>query len=113
MSENVTKMPDMPDTIEETKSMTVAIDLDYVSVKYGKYEGTMYVVITGIPKDLPAEYEDTVVKTAEQQFAKALNDMRWLEIYPRGKSARDGEHPVFVNLRHLNEIKICGVRKFA
>lgn len=90
----------------ETKEMLVRINL---SGKEGNTVST-YVVITGIPKDLPAEYEQTVIKTAERQFAQALNTQKYLEIYPHGVLPTERE-PTFVNLERLDSIAIIDVEK--
>ena len=111
MSNKVTKMS-VPEESGETKSMTVAIDMSYHN-DIGWDKGTVYMVVTGIPVDLPVEYEPTVIKAAEQQFASTLNNARWLEMYPREKSALDGETPTFISLRHVTQITIAKVRKFA
>lgn len=116
MSDKVTKMP-VSQEPSETKSMTVAIDID-IDMSYrsdaGTWDkGTVYMVVTGIPIDLPVEYESTIIKAAEQQFASTLNNARWLEMYPREKSALDGETPTFISLRHVTQITIAKVRKFA
>lgn len=112
MSDKVEKMP-IPEEPGETKSMTVAIDMSYHSDAGTWDKGTTYMVVTGIPVDLPVEYESTIIKAAEQQFASTLNNARWLEMYPREKSALDGETPTFINLRHVTQITVAKVRKFA
>lgn len=91
----------------ETKNMTVRLDVKLVHEDVVK---SAYIVITGIPKDLPAEYENTVLRTAEGQFAQALNSRKFLELYSEGKSARD-EKPTFYNLDKVGAITVLNVSK--
>ena len=91
---------------QKTKEMTVRIDVNIPEL------GTKstYVVITGIPEDLPQEYESTVIKTAERQFAQALNQRLFLEFYNPGKTSND-EQPLFVNLSKVDSIAITSIQK--
>ena len=91
---------------QKTKSMTVGIDVNIA----GEGVKTTYIVITGIPEDLPAEYENTVVRTAEAQFTQALNQRLWLEFYEQGKSAKD-QNPTYLNLTKLYWLKVEKVYK--
>lgn len=90
----------------ETKEMLVRVNLSITK----DYTVSTYVVITGIPKDLPAEYEQTVIKTAERQFAQALNTQKFLEIYPLDTLPTEHK-PTFINLERLDSIAILGVEK--
>ena len=91
---------------QKTKSMTVGIDVNIA----GEGVKTTYVVITGIPEDLPAEYESTVIRTAEAQFTQALNQRLWLEFYEQGKSAKD-QNPVYLNLTKVDWLKVEKIYK--
>lgn len=69
-----------------------------------------YMTVTGVPEDLPPEYEETVRHSAEAQFASALNQRLYLEFYNEGKTSKD-EQPVFYNLSKLDWVKIKNVIK--
>lgn len=71
---------------------------------------TTYMTVTGVPEDLPPEYEETVRHSAEAQFASVLNQRLYLEFYNEGKSSKD-EQPVFYNLSKLDWVKIKNVIK--
>jgi len=90
----------------DTKEVTYEIDV--LIEGYG--EKCAIMVVTGVPADLPAEYEDTILRTAEMQFAQALNSRTYLEFYDVGKSAKD-EQPLFVNLTKATSIKILDIKK--
>lgn len=91
----------------ETKEMLVRINLRLEDLE--NFVST-YIVITGIPKDLPSEYEQTVIKTAERQFAQALNTQKYLEVYGHRVLPTDDE-PTFINLELVKSIHIIGVEK--
>lgn len=95
---------------QKTKEMTVRIDLELWRKPEDHSEYSTYIVITGIPEDLPQEYEGTVIKTAEAQFAQALNQRLYLEFYNVGKTSKD-EQPLFINLSKVEAIKIKDVQK--
>lgn len=97
----------MEEQTTETKEMLVRINLRLEDLKNLV---STYIVITGIPKDLPSEYEQTVVKTAERQFAQALNTQKYLEVYPYGALPTAGE-PTFINLELVKSIHIIDVEK--
>lgn len=92
---------------EETKSMTFRIDVD---IHQGNGLQTCYMVVTGIPKDLPAEYEGTVQQAAEMQFAKSLEERKFIELYSEGKTAKD-EKPSFHNINNIDVLTIKSVTK--
>ena len=96
----------MPAPKVSTKEVTYEIDV-FID---GYGEKCAIMVVTGVPADLPAEYEDTILRTAEMQFAQALNSRSYLEFYDVGKSAKD-EQPLFINLRKTASIKILDVKK--
>ena len=106
MEKNVLKASMPP---QETKEMVVRIDVDLYKGEEVKSRST-YMVITGVPKDLPEEYENTVIKTAEKQFAQVLNQRLYLEFYNRGKTNKD-EQPVFFNLSRIDEVKVAAISK--
>lgn len=108
MGSKVRKMSENIQQENKTKNMTVQINVNFC----GEGVRSTYMVITGIPEDLPAEFEDTVVATAKSQFANFLNDSRkFIEFYSEGKSNKD-EEPRFINVSKLDWIGIVSVKKF-
>lgn len=91
---------------QKTKSVTYRIDVNLA----GEGIKTTYMVITGVPEDLPEEYENTIQRTAEAQFCNALNERKFLEFYDEGKSAKDGQ-PKFINTSNIAWIEILSVTK--
>lgn len=108
MSSKVKKMSkEMAATEQKTKTINYRIDVelsDFAGIR------TTYMQVTGVPEDLPIEYEDTVKHAAEAQFATALNQRLYLEFYSEGKTSND-EQPVFYNLSKLNSVKIVAITK--
>lgn len=108
MSSKVKKMEKEVATVEQkTKTINYRIDVelsDFAGIR------TAYMQVTGVPEDLPVEYEDTVKHAAEAQFANALNQRLYLEFYSEGKTSND-EQPVFYNLSKLQSVKIIAVTK--
>lgn len=90
---------------EKTKTDETVTRSYRIDVKLNGIPKSTYMVVTGIPKDLPPEYDNTIKMSAERQFAEALNTRRFLEFYTLGKSAKD-EQPVFINTDHVNEVQI-------
>ena len=91
---------------QETKIICYRIDVDIA----GEGIKTTYMQVTGVPKDLPVEYEETVKRSAEAQFANAINSRIFLEFYDKGKTSKD-EQPTFINLSHKDWIKIREIFK--
>ena len=110
MSSKVKKMSKemtMAEPEQKTKTISYRIDVelsDIVGIR------TTYMQVTGVPEDLPVEYEDTVRRAAEAQFANALNQRLYLEFYSEGKTSSD-EQPVFYNLSKLHSVKIVAITK--
>lgn len=108
MSSKVKKMSKEMTTVDQkTKTINYRIDVelsDFAGIR------TTYMQVTGVPEDLPAEYEDTVKHAAEAQFANALNQRLYLEFYSEGKTSND-EQPVFYNLSKLHSVKIIAITK--
>ena len=110
MSSEVKKMSkEMATAEQKTKTKTINYRID---VELSDFAGirTTYMQVTGIPEDLPVEYEDTVKHAAEAQFATALNQRLYLEFYSEGKTSSD-EQPVFYNLSKLHSVKIVAITK--
>ena len=91
---------------QKTKNMTIRIDVNIAGIG----EKCAYMIITGVPEDLPKEYENTVIKPAEGQFAQAINQRQFMEFYNPGKTSKD-EQPVFINLSKVDWFEIKNVEK--
>ena len=91
----------------KTIQKTYRIDVRYNS-NAGDQEKSCYIVVTGIPEELPKEYYETIKLSAEQQFANALQTKSFLELYPVGKTAKDC-HPLFFNVKNINYLEISNV----
>lgn len=108
MSSKVKKMSkEMAAAEQKTRTINYRIDVelsDFAGIR------TAYMQVTGVPEDLPVEYEDTVKHAAEAQFATALNQRLYLELYSEGKTSSD-EQPVFYNLSKLHSVKIVAITK--
>ena len=92
---------------QKTIQKTYRIDVKFTST-IGEYEKSCYIVVTGIPEELPKEYYETIKLSAEQQFANALQTKSFLELYPVGKTAKDC-HPLFFNVKNINYLEISNV----
>lgn len=90
-----------------TKTISYRIDVELSNVPDIR---TTYMQVTGVPEDLPPEYENTVMHTAEAQFASALNQRMYLEFYTEGKTSKD-EQPVFFNLTKIDSVQIKSITK--
>lgn len=108
MSSKVKKM-EKEVAVAEQKTKTINYRID---VELSDFAGirTTYIQVTGVPEDLPVEYEDTVKHAAAAQFATALNQRLYLEFYSEGKTSND-EQPVFYNLSKLHSVKIIAITK--
>ena len=93
-----------PEVPTKTINYRIDVELSGAGIK------TTYMQVSGVPEDLPPEYEQTGLRTAEAQFATALNQRLYLEFYSEGKTSRD-EQPVFYNLTKLDWIQIKNVTK--
>lgn len=101
------KLVEMPKV--ETKEMRVRIDV-IIEKDHQELPKSTYMLITGIPKDLPAEYENTVIQTAEKQFSTSINQRMFMEFYTQGKSVQD-EQPQFINMMKIDSLKVTKVEK--
>lgn len=94
----------------EQKTKTVQYRIDVQLEDIGRK--TTYVTVTGIPEDLPEEYENTVLRSAEMQFINAINERTFIEFYNEGNSVKE-EQPVFFNVKMLKSIQVVSVTKIA
>lgn len=96
----------MPEQKTKTAQYRVDVHLDGIGRK------TTYVTVTGIPEDLPEEYENTILRSAEMQFINAINERTFIEFYNEGKSVKE-EQPVFFNIKTFKSIQVVSVTKIA
>ena len=95
---------------EKTRSITVRINID-VSIQGSKMiSRSTFMKVGGIPLDLPENLEEPIIKSAEHQFAVALNQRMYLETYSTIGDSRT-EHPMFVNITRADVIDVVGVSK--
>lgn len=92
----------------ETKQVTLRINVELWYDKETRDERTTYMVVTGVPKDLPDNMMDSVRQHAESQFAAVIQERRFIEMYSKGKSMLE-EQPTFINLDKVEAIKIQSV----
>ena len=90
----------------ETKEITYRLDLKL----NGAMIKTTYIVVSGVPKELPDEYKKTVERTAEAQFTNVINQRNFLELYNEGKSFKD-ERPIFYNLKDIGELQVVKIEE--
>lgn len=98
----------MADKVQE-QQMAETVSREYrIDVRLDELERSTYMAVTGIPKDLPPEYDVTIVRAAKRQFAEALSTRKFLEFYPLGKSDKD-EEPVFYNMAKVGSVCVTDV----
>lgn len=96
---------------QKTKSVIVRVDTDL-------YKGTdvhsrsVIMEIAGVPQDLPEQFENTILKTAERQFSNAVNARLYIETFDRGSDGKE-QTPVMYNLSRLDAIKIVKLEKIS
>lgn len=94
----------------EQKVKNISIQIDVELIKDGILDKTAYVVVTGVPEDLPPEMEGTVISHAQKIFAEMLNSRMYQEFYNRDKTSKD-ENPIFYNLSRVDAVQVVGVKK--
>lgn len=107
MSSKAKKMAEQVETPGQkttTAQYRIDVDLENIGIK------SVYIIVSGIPESLPAEYENTVARAAESQFVKTLNERTFIEFYNEGKTAND-EQPIFYNLKKIEHLQIKSVTK--
>lgn len=97
MSKDIAKAAEV-----QQKTKTVQFRIDVLLDGVAK---TAYMVVTGVPEDLPKEYDNTIMMAAERQFASALNEKTFLEFYNPGKTAKD-EQPIFYNISKIGQLQV-------
>ena len=91
---------------QETKTVGIRID-----VKIDDAERSVLVEIAGVPKDLPQEFEHTIIQTAERQFAQSVNSYAFITTFEKGKIGKEDDKPVLYNLSKANRIEVLDLVK--
>lgn len=91
---------------QETKAVGVRVD-----VKIDDAERSVLIEIAGVPKDLPQEFEHTVIQTAERQFAQSVNSYMFMTTFEKGKTGKEDKKPIFYNLSKVNCIEVLDLVK--
>lgn len=96
----------------ETINFTYRIDVCIATVNesVGSLELTTYMIVSGVPKDLPEEMMDTVKYAAQAQFATAINERKFIEFYDKGKTSKDST-PTFFNLGNIEHLTVLGIEQ--
>ena len=91
---------------QETKTVGIRVD-----IKIDEAERSVLIEIAGVPKDLPQEFEHTVIQTAEHQFAQSVNSYTFMTTFEKGKTGKEDKKPVFYNLSKVNYIEVLDLVK--
>ena len=91
---------------QETKTVGIRVD-----VKIDGTERSVLIEIAGVPKDLPQEFEHTVIQTAERQFAQSVNSYVFMTTFEKGKTGKEDKKPIFYNLSKANCIEVLDLVK--
>ena len=91
---------------QETKTVGVRVD-----VKIDDAERSVLIEIAGVPKDLPQEFEHTVIQTAERQFAQSVNSYMFMTTFEKGNTGKEDKKPIFYNLSKANRIEVLDLVK--
>lgn len=109
MSSKVKRMPQqMPAPVQQ--NIPSHEELFRVNVSIPDGEKSAYILIAGVPDELPPEATKSVEKTAEQFFAQKLQQNIFLELYPLGEDSKTTK-PTFYNLTKLDFIKVTSIEK--
>lgn len=107
MAANLIEQPKQKvETVEIMTRVNVAIEDNDCNIT----DKSKYILISGVPKNLPPEMEPTVIRTAEANFINALSSRMFMEFYNLGKSSKD-EQPEFINMSLMKKIKIKSIEK--
>lgn len=91
---------------QETKIVGIRVD-----VNIDEIERSVLIEISGVPKDLPQEFEHTIIQTAERQFAQSINSFMFMTTFEKGKTGKEDKRPVFYNLSKANHIEVIDLVK--
>lgn len=92
-------MSDVPKKAVASKTAVYRIDFEMVTANDVIAHKSATVEVSGIPVELEQEeYNGLAMHTAQSTFCNVLNSRMFLEMYPEGKTAKDGVLPAFVNL---------------
>lgn len=91
---------------QETKTVGVRVD-----VKIDDTERSVLIEIAGVPKDLPQEFEHTVIQTAERQLAQSVNNYTFMTTFEKDKTGKEDKKPIFYNLSKAKYIEVLDLVK--
>ena len=91
---------------QDTKTVGIRVD-----VKLDEHERSVLIEISGVPKDLPPELENTIINTAEQQFTRSVNTYMYMTTFEKGKTGKEDKKPVFFNLSKVSRIEVLNLEK--
>lgn len=91
---------------QATKTVGIRVD-----VKIDETERSVLIEIAGVPKDLPQEFEHTIIQTTERQFAQSVNSYTFITTFEKGKTGKEDKKPVFYNLSKANRIEVLDLVK--
>lgn len=97
------QMPKQPE--EKTKIVPVRIDLNVDIEGAGVQEKSIYIPVSGVPEDLPKEFEKSILDTARGHFQNALSQRLFFDFFDIGKSIQDQE-PLFINITKVKSVQI-------
>lgn len=91
---------------QETKTVGIRID-----IKIDNTERSVLIEIAGVPKDLPQEFEHTIVQTVEHQFTQSVNSYMFMTTFEKGKTGEEDKKPVLYNLSKADVIEVLDLVK--
>lgn len=91
---------------QETKTVGVRVD-----VKIDDTERSVLIEIAGVPKDLPQEFEHTIIQTAERQLSQSVNNYMFMTTFEKGKTGKEDKKPIFYNLSKAKCIEVLDLVK--
>lgn len=94
----------------ETQNMEFRISVMLFNKDCHTYEADCYMLVTGIPKDLPASMLESVEKTVRMKFVQTMSEHKFLETYEKGHNRQDSQ-PLYVNSDKIQSFKIISVSK--
>lgn len=94
----------------ETQNMEFRISVTLFDNDCHSYEADCYMLVTGIPKDLPVSMLESVEKTVRMKFVQTMSKHEFVETYDRGHNRQDSQ-PLYVNSDKIQSFKIISVSK--
>lgn len=112
MSSKAKKMAAGIEKVEpvETQSMEFRLSVNFYSESGETYEADSFMLVTGIPKDLPDSMLETVEKTVRVRFVQAMSSHGFIETYRRGQNRQECT-PLYLNSDTVQSFNIKEVSK--